>query len=157
MVYGNGIYIGYDLATSDTKYSNPGNAIIVKSSNEADWVRVAISKPENIVFFNGVFVCMCNSTNYGVRWSADGKTWNACTMNGGDNYLGGLFFTDDNYLYIIKNKDTDDGSAVHLYRSSDGKNFTKIDSSGFPTHSYPVTSIVYVDKFKKYYLSLIHI
>lgn len=152
VVYGNGIYIGYDLATSYTEYSNPEDAIIVKSSNEADWVRVAISKPENIVFFNGVFVCMYNSTYDDVIWSADGKTWKACTMNGGDNYLGGLFLIDNNYLYIVKNKSSDDGSTIHLYRTSDGKTFTKIDSSGFPSQGYPITSIVYSDKFKKYYM-----
>lgn len=152
VVYGNGIYIGYDLATSDTKYSNPGNAVIVKSSNEADWVRVSTPKIRDMVFFNSVFVYMDNNTYHKVRWSADGKVWNDCTFTGSTNNNEGIFFTDDNYLYLIKNKDTDDGSTVHLYRSSDGKNFTKIDSSGFPSHSYPVTSILYSDKLKKYYM-----
>lgn len=152
VVYGNGVYIGYGLKTSYTKYSNPERAVIVKSSNEADWERVGMAEPEKIVFYNGVFVCMHKSSSAGLRWSADGKDWNDVKMNGGTNYMGGLFFTDDNYLYLIKNNSSDDGSVVHLYRSSDGKTFTKIDSSGFPTQGYPITSIVYSDKFKKYYM-----
>lgn len=152
VVYGNGIYIGYDLETSYTDYSNPGNAVIVKSSNESDWVRVAVSEVDKIVFFNGVFVCMHKYYSAGMRWSADGLDWNNCTISGGTNYVGGLFLIDNNYLYVVKNDGTSDGSTIHLYRSSDGKTFTKIDSSGFPTHSYPITSIVYSDKLKKYYM-----
>lgn len=152
VVYGNGVYIGYGLKTSYTDYSNPGNAIIVKSSNESDWVRVALSEVDKIIFYNGVFVCMHKNYSAGLRWSADGKTWNNVKISGGTNYMGGLFLIDNNYLYIVKNDSSSDGSTIHLYRSSDGKNFTKIDSSGFPTHNYPITSIVYVDKFKKYYM-----
>lgn len=152
VVYGNGIYVGYDLATSYTKYSNPERAIIVKSSNEADWVRVSTTKIMDMVFFNGIFVYIDNNTSQNIRWSADGKVWNDCTFTGSTNNREGIFFTDDNYLYLIKNNDIDDGSTVHLYRSSDGKSFTKLDSSGFPTHSYPVTSIVYSSKLKKYYM-----
>lgn len=152
VVYGNGIYVGYNLESTHTDYSSVGNAFLVKESTASDWVRVASSKPKKVVFFNGVFVCMYDSYSAGMRWSADGKTWNGVKVSGGTNYMGGLFFTDDNYLYLIKNDSSNDGSIVHLYESSDGKTFTKIDSSGFPTHSYPVTSIVYSDKLKKYYM-----
>lgn len=152
VVYGNGIYVGYGLSTSDTDYSNPERAIIVKSSNESDWVRVSTPKIRDMVFFKGVFVYQDNNTYHEVCWSADGKVWNDCTFTGSTNNREGIFFTDDNYLYLIKNNDIDDGSTVHLYRSSDGKSFTKLDSSGFPTHSYPVTSIVYSSKLKKYYM-----
>lgn len=148
VVYGNGIYVGYNLETTRTDYSSVGNAFIVKSSTESDWVRVESGKPTKAVFFNGVFVCMYESTYYGMKWSADGKTWNSCTVNGGTNYVGGIFFSDNNYLYIVKS----DGSTTYLYRSSDGKTFTKIDTSSFPTSSYPITSMLYVDKFKKYYM-----
>lgn len=152
VVYGNGIYIGYDLLTKGTDYSNAGYAILVKSSDASDWERVSVSDVDKIVFFKGVFVCMHKYYSAGMRWSADGKDWNNCTISGGTNYVGGLFLVDNDYLYIVKNDSSSDGSTIHLYRSSDGKTFTKIDSSGFPTHSYPITSIVYVDKFKKYYM-----
>lgn len=148
VVYGNGIYVGYNLETTHTDYSSVNNAFLVKDSVGGDWVRVASSKPENVVFFNGVFVCMYNSYSAGMRWSADGKTWNNVKVSGGTNYMGGIFFSDNNYLYLVKS----DGSTTYLYRSSDGKTFTKIDTSTFPTSSYPITSMLYSDKLKKYYM-----
>lgn len=148
VTYGNGIYVGYNLETTKTDYSSVGNAFLVKNSTESDWVRVETGKPTKVVFFNGVFVCMYASTYYGVKWSADGKTWNSCKVNGGTNYVGGIFFSDNNYLYLVKS----DGSTTYLYRSSDGKTFTKIDTSTFPTSSYPITSMLYSDKLKKYYM-----
>lgn len=148
VVYGNGIYVGYNLETTNTDYSSVYNAFLVKSSTESDWVRVDTGKPTKVVFFNGIFVCMYESTYYGVRWSADGKTWNSCTISGGTNYVGGIFFADNNYLYLVKS----DGSTTYLYKSSDGKSFTKVDTSSFPTSSYPITSMLYSDKLKKYYM-----
>lgn len=148
VVYGNGIYVGYNLETTNTDYSSVGNAFLVKNSTESDWVRVETGKPTKIVFFNGVFVCMYGSTYYGMRWSADGKTWSSCTVSGGTNYVGGIFFADNNYLYLVKS----DGSTTYLYKSSDGKSFTIVDTSSFPTSSYPITSMLYSDKLKKYYM-----
>ena len=148
VVYGNDVYVGYDLETTGTDYSSANNAFIVKASTENDWVRVSSGKPTEVVFFNGVFVCMYESTYYGLRWSADGQNWESCTVNGGTNYIGGLFFSDNDYLYLVKS----DGSTTYLYRSSDGKTFTKMDTSNYPTSSYPITSMLYVDKFKKYYM-----
>ena len=148
VVYGNGIYVGYNLETTNTDYSSVGNAFLVKNSTESDWVRVETGKPTKVVFFNGVFVCMYGSTYYGMRWSADGKTWSSCTVRGGTNYVGGIFFADNNYLYLVKS----DGSTTYLYKSSDGKSFTIVDTSSFPTSSYPITSMLYSDKLKKYYM-----
>lgn len=148
VVYGNGIYVGYNLETTNTDYSSVGNAFLVKNSTESDWVRVETGKPTKVVFFNGVFVCMYGSTYYGMRWSADGKTWSSCTVSGGTNYVGGIFFADNNYLYLVKS----DGSTTYLYKSSDGKSFTIVDTSSFPTSSDPITSMLYSDKLKKYYM-----
>lgn len=148
VVYGNNIYIGYNLSSTNTDYSSVNNAFLVKSSNESDWVRVANGQVKEVVFFKGVFICMYASTYSGVKWSADGKTWNSCTFSGGTNYVGGFFFTDNNYLYLVKS----DGSTTYLYKSSDGKSFAKVDTSSYPTSSYPITSMLYSDKFKKYYM-----
>ena len=148
VVYGNGIYVGYNLETTNTDYSSVGNAFLVKNSTESDWVRVETGKPTKVVFFNGVFVCMYDSTYYGMRWSADGKTWSSCTVSGGTNYVGGIFFADNNYLYIVKS----DGSTTYLYKSSDGKSFAIVDTSSFPKSRYPITSMLYSDKLKKYYM-----
>lgn len=148
VVYGNGIYVGYDLETTGTDSSYAGNAFLVKSSDASDWVRVSSGKPVEVVFFNGVFVCMYESTYYGTRWSADGQTWTYCIVDGNNRYAGGMFFSDNDYLYIVKS----DGSTTYLYRSSDGKTFTKMDTSNYPTSSYPITSMVYSDKLKKYYM-----
>lgn len=148
VVYGNGIYVGYNLATTSTDYSSVGNAFLVKSSTESDWVRVASGKPVNVVFFNGVFVCQYESTYYGTRWSADGQTWESCTFSDGKDFVGDMFFSDNSYLYTVRS----DGSTTYLYKSSDGKTFANVDTSGFPTHSYPITSMLYSDKLKKYYM-----
>lgn len=148
VIYGNGVYVGCDLLSTRTGVNRVNQAVLVKSSKESDWIRYGTAQTNEIVFFKGVFVCVDNASSLLLRWSINGKTWNTCSFSDGTKYFSGVFFSDDKYLYIIDKGD----SYTKLYRSENGKAFSLVDTSGYPTGGYPITSMVYSKKYKKYYM-----
>lgn len=154
VVYGKGIYIGYDLFSEpyNSKYSE---GVLIKSSNNADWEYVPIHNAKflKIVFYKDVFVGLCSYANTVLQYSTDGRKWTYCNVVGTDTaqYSNAPLFYDEKHIYTTGNK-TNDGK-LELLRSADGKTFSVVNPNPLPSNSNEISSAFYSKRTKKYYLS----
>ena len=154
VVYGKGIYIGYDLFSEPYNYKY-SEGVLIKSSNNADWEYVPIynAKFRKIVFYKDVFVGLCSYANTVLQYSTDGRKWTYCNVVGTDTaqYSNAPLFYDEKHIYTTGNP-TNDGK-LELLRSADGKTFSVVNPNPLPSNSNEISSAFYSKRTKKYYVS----
>lgn len=117
----------------------------MKTSEIDDWEFVPVSI-HNIVYYNGLFVGVNNYASSILQYSKDGTNWTSCKLNGGNGYFDGIFFADENYLYITGR--IDGNNYPMTYRSADGKTFDLIEPSPLHQKGYELLSSIYSKSIK---------
>ena len=152
IVYGNGIYIAYNLSTFGAADTDDRYYYYVKTSDESSWgsrIRGSYSK---IVFFKNVFVGLNDYSNVYPQYSTNGKNWIKITLPG-NTYFSGEFVDAGDALYLVGKTNNDDSSnPFDVYKTTDGKNYTQYDTSTWDISDDRIYSILYSKNFNRFYM-----